>query len=42
MKRGDHGRRRTAGWIERGGGNGGDPARNPSGRLEDSPAEDYL
>ena len=38
MKRGDLGRRRTAGWIEHGDGNGGEPARSPSGRLEDSPA----
>lgn len=36
MKRGDRGRRRTAGRIERGGGNGGDPVRSPSGQLEDS------
>lgn len=33
-KRGDRGRRCTAGRIERGGGNGGDPVRSPQGRLE--------
>jgi hypothetical protein len=34
MKRGDCGRRRTEGPIERGGGNGGEPVRSPQGRLE--------
>ena len=37
-KRGDRGRRRTVGRIERGGGDGGDPARSPPGWLEFSPA----
>lgn len=30
-KRGDRGRRHTVGWIERGSGDGGDPARSPLG-----------
>ena len=38
MKRGDRGRRRTVGRIERGGGDGGDPVRSPPGWLEVSPA----
>ena len=38
MKRGDHGRRHTAGWIDRGDGDGGEPDRSPSGRLDASPA----
>ena len=38
MKRGDCGRRRTVGRIERGGGNGGEPVRSPPGWLEVSPA----
>lgn len=33
-KRGDRGRRRTVGRIERGGGDGGEPVRSPQGRLE--------
>lgn len=37
-KRGGRMRRRTAGRIERGGGNGGDPVWSPPGWLEVSPA----
>ncbi len=33
IKRGDRGRRRTVGRIERGGGNGGEPVRSPPGRY---------
>lgn len=36
-KRGDHGRRRTEGRIEHGGGNGGEPARSPPGRPSYGP-----
>ncbi len=32
IKRGDRGRRRTVGRIERGGGDGGEPVRSPPGR----------
>ena len=31
-KRGDRGRRRTVGWIKRGGGDGGEPVLSPPGR----------
>jgi hypothetical protein len=34
QSRGDRGRRRTVGRIDRGGGNGGDPVRNPPDRHE--------
>ena len=34
MKRGDRGRSLTAGRIERGDGNGGEPVRSPSGKSE--------
>lgn len=34
MKRGDRGRSHTAGRIERGDGNGGEPVRSPSGQTE--------
>ena len=35
-KRGDRGRRRTVGQIERGGGDGGEPVRGPPGRPSKS------
>jgi len=38
MKRGDRGRSRTLGRIERGGGDGGEPVQSPQGWLETSPA----
>ena len=39
MKRGDRRRRRTVGRIERGGGDGGEPVRSPSGQTEISLAD---